>query len=85
MEQINSAGLIENSTCVGRHFIEVFLKTIERAGTLIDCNDIHKIGLAKLKMRGPATEYLESDSILDSYGDWSDFQARLLERYNDIH
>jgi hypothetical protein len=80
---VSSAGLVENFTGVGRPSIEVFVKSVERAGALGDWDDAQKIGLAKLKMRGPAAEYLESDPTLDDIQVWNDFRTQLINRYKD--
>jgi hypothetical protein len=79
----NSAALVETFNGTSRPSVEVFVKSIERAAALSNYSEVQQLGLAKLKMRGAALEYLESDTVLDIYVKWDDFKKALLERYQE--
>lgn len=81
---LQSATLVENFSGSGRPSVEVFLRSVERAAVLGNWTVPQKLGLAKLKLRGGAAEYLESDPALENADNWDTFRALLLVRYQEI-
>lgn len=79
----NSVSMVENFSGTERPTVEVFIKSVERAMELGNWTEKQQISIAKMKMRGAAAEYLESDTAIDAYTTWSEFKKALLDRYAD--